>query len=357
MSWLSRLFGSAPPAPEAVIEIPESAEAKDTALPELHELTTTELNKFDQLQQFKIEQAGRLMEIINESLQLSNNSVKPDTKVSRLELARARLDELVELAARNTFIKLLRLDGVRESINALTNEYQAAGYYAQADSSQIDYSRNGNTPVIPNADLLDGWNFCATIQMRVPHRILSRHGEKHRGPIEERPVIEHDQSQGYWADNVKTWEELGIPGVPNFVSSEMASEIGPIPLDGGDYLKFLLVVRLIVERPTSVDRRIRALKHEMAREQWREFVRLTGGTERTVSRFFPAFINLIKGLPITAVGVLWDMNLVTANQLMQSSDATLLSVKGIGPSKLKAIREACEAAIEKDSDRLDCVIY
>ena len=46
------------------------------------------------VQRFAVEQATNLMQIINESLLLSNNATNSETKVSCLELARSKLDSL-----------------------------------------------------------------------------------------------------------------------------------------------------------------------------------------------------------------------------------------------------------------------
>jgi hypothetical protein len=76
-----------------------------------------------------IEQSAlRLGEVINESLELSNGSHVPATKLTRLDLAKRKLEELKELAAEYPFIDLPNLDKVAACIAHLEVEFEQAGY-------------------------------------------------------------------------------------------------------------------------------------------------------------------------------------------------------------------------------------
>ncbi|MDB5615923.1 hypothetical protein [Tardiphaga sp.] len=93
-------------------------------------------------------------------------------------------------------------------------------------------------------DLIAGWEMSVTMQLRTPLKWLQRHREFHVGaapPAEALPP-EH----ACWVPVLKTWRELGIDEdeIPH---TTMASEIGQIPVDGGDFLPFLLEYRMIVE--------------------------------------------------------------------------------------------------------------
>ena len=193
------------------------------------------------VQRFAFEQATNLMHVINESLQLSNNSTNPETKVSRLELARSKLDSLELLSLQHPFIKLQRLDGVRKTISGLASLYGEAGYYAQTAPSCRDYQQNVWRNIdTQSVELIKGWRFGATMQLRTPLRVLSRHGETHEG-LTDPPKIANEQWEGYWTPVLKSYKELGID-IPDviFESGTTASDIGQIPINGGHYLKFLL---------------------------------------------------------------------------------------------------------------------
>lgn len=204
-----------------------------------------------------------------------------------------------------------------------------------------------------SADLIKGWRLSATLQLRTPLRILRRHGEispNHGGP----PPVEEMQHYA-WTAVLKTHAELGIPIPELEIESWHASDVGPVPVDGGEYLHFLLAVREIVEAPSSVSERLARLRGEMANPDWAGFVVKLGGREAIYSRFFPPFIETLSGLPADAIKALWSADLTTPRALAAASDARLRSIKGIGPAKLKGIRAACEAAPDKDAERLDMV--
>lgn len=60
-----------------------------------------------------------------------------------------------------------------------------------------------------HTDIMAGYTFCATMQLRTPLRVLLRHGEKHQGP-KEPPVIAREQWKGIWIPVSKSWAELGF---------------------------------------------------------------------------------------------------------------------------------------------------
>jgi hypothetical protein len=59
------------------------------------------------------------------------------------------------------------------------------------------------------------------------------------------------------ADNVQ-WKELIGKEIEEFEGT-MASDVGYVPSDGGNYLKFLLIIRGIVERYDSITERLNVM--------------------------------------------------------------------------------------------------
>jgi len=94
------------------------------------------------------------------------------------------------------------------------------------------------------SDLISGWEMSVTMQLRTPLKWLQRHGEFHAGA--ERPAETLPMEHASWVPVVKTWRELGIDE-DELPESTMASEVGQIPVDGGDFLPFLMEYRMIVE--------------------------------------------------------------------------------------------------------------
>ncbi|WP_435236384.1 tetratricopeptide repeat protein [Psychromonas sp. PT13] len=79
--------------------------------------------------------AQRLVEIINQSLTLANESNNPETKISRLNVAKNKLTEIKELSAQNPFLTLTSLNEVEFSITKLELEFTMAGYEEAANGN------------------------------------------------------------------------------------------------------------------------------------------------------------------------------------------------------------------------------
>ncbi len=337
IKWISSLWD--------VTEIPKKQEETDQIDPP----------NLTERQRFAWGQAISLMELINESILISNNSTNAETKVSRLELARAKLDSLELLSVQHPFIKLQRLDVVRKTIAGLAKEYSEAGYYAKTDSSCRDYQHDVWRNIgIPIGDIAKGWKFSATMQLRTPLRVLTRHGEIHDG-LTDPPNIVREQWEGYWMPSMKTFKDIGINLPDMDLTDTQASDIGPIPIDGGEYLKFLIKVRAIVEADSLVEDRRILLREELRQSEWKAFCVKLGGNQNVTEQFFPPFIQTIKGLTKDAIAALWEAGITTPEQLENSPDATLRAIKGIGPAKLAMIRAACSEATDKTSDFADNV--
>lgn len=71
------------------------------------------------------QQAGRLVQILNESLHIANDSKSVKTRVSRLSLAKEKLAELRTLAQQHPFVSLTNLAGVLKCIEDLEREIDA----------------------------------------------------------------------------------------------------------------------------------------------------------------------------------------------------------------------------------------
>ena len=79
--------------------------------------------------------ATRLVEVINESLQLSNTSKNPDTKISRLNVAKVKLEELKVIVIQYPFLEFTTLPEVEASIARLEAEFLSAGYKEIVDGN------------------------------------------------------------------------------------------------------------------------------------------------------------------------------------------------------------------------------
>lgn len=200
---------------------------------------------------------------------------------------------------------------------------------------QIGEPRNDMAMVPPgNDDIIGGYEYSATLQLRTPLFVLKNHGRVVPATPEGPPRISGEMWHGIWTvaltDEFKFLDE----------GSTASSEIGYVPADGGDYLPFLIAVRTITENPESpIDEKKRALK-ALIKESG------PGGTHYSkfmtakalVDRALPSVINLLPANK-TVRDALLAVGYDTLGKVRSASDEELLALKGLGSKSLKEIRE------------------
>ena len=181
-----------------------------------------------------------------------------------------------------------------------------------------------------NEDIITGLEFGATMHLGTPLRVLLRYGEIHTDRAKPPPQIARNPSEGMWMPQTN---------LSKFMDNTYASDVGPIHAE--DYLPFLVAVRSIVETHEPIEHRIKKLHEMPIVAGWQTYIDKHRGIDGIIQRFFPKFSNLGDGLD-------------TPNRIAAASDETLLAIKGIGPAKLKAIRERCACITEnRDADRFE----
>ena len=297
---------------------------------------------FTWAEKFAASQAESLIRIINESAQLASKSKNPKTRLSRLGLAQDRLAELKILVAQHSFLSLTSLEKFESGPQELP--------------TKIEADAHANSRNYPNSDIISGLKFCATMQLRTPLRVLLRHGEIFSDLPNEPPHIARAMWEGIWTTYGPSFRELGIE-LDEPAGDWIASEIGPIPTDGGDYLKFLVAVREILESKNSINYRLASLVGEVGKPQWAMFKHARFHSVYDIAdRFFPLFVDTIPRLTRKAADELQRLELDTPDILDGTTDEQLLSVPGIGPRTLLEIRKRCaETTINRDNARVDRV--
>lgn len=96
---------------------------------------TSSEREFDDVGRVVTYSAQRLVDVINESLKIANDSKNADTKISRLDVAKKMLGELKQLSRDHPFIKLTQLPQVEQSIADLEREFLQAQYREAADGN------------------------------------------------------------------------------------------------------------------------------------------------------------------------------------------------------------------------------
>lgn len=108
------------------------------------------------------------------------------------------------------------------------------------------------------SEILDGYRFSATMQMRTPTSVLCQHGRIEKLPAHKLPRIVKQEWQGVWLPHLKPAAELGAWA--REVNGAMASDVGYVPQDGGDFLRFMLLAHQIVDDGLGRDEAIEWMK-------------------------------------------------------------------------------------------------
>jgi hypothetical protein len=189
-----------------------------------------------------------------------------------------------------------------------------------------------------NADVIKGYTLSVTMQLRTPLKYLEMHHEIFDLQSDPPQIpIEH----GCWIPQLKSWAELGI-NLKEAPEGTMASDVGQIPASGGQYLEFLKAFRKIVEST-------------MDPEQKRDAILSLGTNNSYFASILRTHPNLqgdklnqwlgydkilgISGFNPTLAKALYEAGFRTAGAVKNATDKELCSVKGIGPAKIKQIRE------------------
>ncbi len=79
--------------------------------------------------------AQRMTDVINESMKIANSTLNPDTKISRLKVARKHLHELKYMCAKYPFLHLVSLDAVESDLDRIEEEFLTSGLQELAEGN------------------------------------------------------------------------------------------------------------------------------------------------------------------------------------------------------------------------------
>lgn len=202
-----------------------------------------------------------------------------------------------------------------------------------------------------NEDIIKGWEFYATLQLRTPLAVLKQHGRRAPLTPDGPPMISTEMWQGIWTYDLG--DEFSMSD-----GRSMASEVGSIPADGGDYLPFLIAFRTITESSAPVADKEAAIRDLMKQSG-------PSGTSYTkyhkvkelIDEVLPRTISLLPvSRPVRNEIVAAGMN--TLAKVEAASDKTLLAIDGLGPKSLAGIREyLATTTADKSAQRYTAEIY
>lgn len=185
------------------------------------------------------------------------------------------------------------------------------------------------------------------MQLRTPLWVLLRHGEIAHGPADSLPVYTREMWQGIWVPEVEDGLAMLLSA-----GASMASEVGPIPIDGGDYAHFLKAFREITEGGMTVvekEKALRALLRETGPDgtAYRRYHK----TRELIDLVLPRTVTQLP-VPKTLATRLAESGLDTLGKVERAADSDLLSIKGLGSKSLSAIRQWLDSApTERDAKR------
>lgn len=301
-----------------------------------------------------VSQGQRLVEIINESIHLANDSKNVDTKVSRLGIAKDNLKALKKLAGENSFLRLERLDQFETCIKELELEFNDTGYGTRINNKCKTNESISNISE-ENADVLEGYRLSVSMLPNTPLAILKRHGEC-AATIPEKDCS-LSPAHAIWALQLKTEFSFLSKG------STCWSPVGRIPKDGGDFLPYLISVRNILEQPLTTS----SSDFSEALNRLAKIKTLAGGRvlkfdenhaqieSNDIIDYFPLVfkddknaLNFIldeigapshNGFTMEHLLELHKKGHSSITDMLTVSDDILLSLKGIGKKKLEVIRK------------------
>ncbi len=187
-----------------------------------------------------------------------------------------------------------------------------------------------------------------------PLRFLLQHGNEQNDKTQHPAHLPSEH--GYWQPKLKSFRAMGID-IDEEPQSMMASPIGPIPLDGGAYLKFLIAVRSAAEAQGTIQQRRELITAELARPQWEQFIAHPGHhVDQICDYYFPSFLATVPSLPRDTATAMWEVAMNTPEKIELATDEQLLAFKGIGPAVLRKLRARCrEVTRHRNEPRGDVV--
>lgn len=186
-----------------------------------------------------------------------------------------------------------------------------------------------------NADILEGMQFSATLQIRTPLSVLKHHNEVFYGPPSEAPVY-GSQADGIWVFKTKTFRALGAD-IDEIPDSKHASDIGAVA--PSDYLPFLIQFRSIVEAESSADEKLRALL-ELPKKS-AHFKKIWSALSASYSDFPLSFFYLpfasLPGIGRALAKKLYEAGYRSVDEITSSSIERLCAVPGLGPATARKL--------------------
>ncbi len=242
------------------------------------------------------------------------------------------LEKSIELSKQ--FIKITPLSEINidEFIKLIDNNL---------DINKIQKENNfiEETIIIKNNDLIEGYEFNATLQLRTPLRILKHHKEIFKQKNLPLPKYLKEDWEGIWLPITKSYRELGFD-IDEVVSSGCSTDIGYLKEDEENkYYQFLLNFHQISESNNSILEKIRLIKEASKNDKNfnKYFKKLQNKDKYFLENYFGLLIRNV--VPSKISKILEDNGYVKKIDLKNLKEEDLLKIKGIGKNTIEKLKE------------------
>jgi hypothetical protein len=131
-------------------------------------------------------------------------------------------------------------------------------------------------------NLISGYEYVATLQLRTPLAALLKDGEVVK--TDRCPENEFGMMHGIWMPKTKSWREMGID-IDEFQPGNSASDAGQV--DRVKYRNFLISIRMISEDvDRSIQERIAAIRPILKDAEFSRYCRRLGGQGAVIDNLF-----------------------------------------------------------------------
>lgn len=190
------------------------------------------------------------------------------------------------------------------------------------------------------SDIIDGLIFEATLQLRIPIKVLKHHGEIFKENNKRPPTYAKEEWQGIWLPRTKSWSDLGFDDEKE--ESTSSSEIGYVL--ASEYLPFLIKFRTIIENDLSIEDKVLALKTLKKEDKdfnkfWKKHnLNSRGVLEKFLFEEFEykrpidknSYLDEIDGINSKVYNLLSEAGYKKVKDLKKTTSKELLALKGIG---------------------------
>ena len=281
-----------------------------------------------------IDRGNRLVEIINESLIISNESKNLDSKMSRLRVVKDNLSCLKELTSNYSFFKITQLDELEKNIAVIEEEVEELkiekilNELYEPNKSIIEQSIK---VAKVNSDICDGVKFSANLDYTTPLKYLEF--DQCVKTAEEAELLNIPSKYGCWMPKVKELYSLDI-------KSTRATKFGPVPSCKNEnwVLQSLIKFRQVMEKPFKDTTDLKEL-HSRSIEIVAATPEIWVSVPHCLHFLFKEFVIDLKHITPEMLIQLLEMGFSSLSELKEGTEKDFQKLNKIGPKKAREIVE------------------